>query len=159
MKLQLIPDDDRRLHIRCKPFNVRDPKFNDMRSLDEVVEEMFDLMKAKNGMGLAAPQVGITKRFFIMRHDGQDYTICNPKLISANARSESGVEGCLSFPGVRVRVERPESAKVRYTTPGGIKRIRTFRGVLARCFLHELDHLNGIVFTERGEILSVDVDS
>ncbi len=154
MKLTLIPDDDRRLRIKCKPFNVNSDSRGGIRDFKKIIEEMFVVMKTHNGMGLAAPQVGIMKRFFIMSHDGQDYVICNPKLISANARSESGVEGCLSFPGVRVRVERPESAKIRYTTPGGIKRTRTFRDVLARCFLHELDHLNGIVFTERGEIVS-----
>ena len=153
-KLILIPDSDPRLRTKSKPFNVRKPGFQDMRSLDEVVEEMLALMKANNGMGLAAPQVGINKRFFIMSHDGRDYACCNPSLISANVRTESAIEGCLSFPGVKVRVERSESAKVKYTTPGGVKRTHTFRGVLARCFLHELDHLNGIVFLDRGEIVT-----
>ncbi len=158
-KLTLIPDDDKRLRMKSKPFNVRNPRFefepwNKSISLDEVVAEMFTLMKDNNGMGLAAPQVGIAKRFFIMSYDGQDYTCCNPSLISASVRSESAIEGCLSFPGVRVRVDRSESVKVKYTTPGGIKRTRTFRGTLARCWLHELDHLNGIVFTERGEIVT-----
>jgi len=159
MNLKLIPDDDERLRVTSKPFNVRKPKFdfepwNKSVNLDEVVEDMFTLMKDNNGMGLAAPQVGINKRFFIMSYDEQDYVCCNPKLISANIRTESAIEGCLSFPGVKVRVERSESAKVQYTTPGGTKRTRTFRGVLARCFLHELDHLDGIVFTERGEIVT-----
>lgn len=152
-KLTLIPDDDRRLRIKCKPFNVSKPRFDDSRDLKEVIEEMFSLMKANNGMGLAAPQVGIMKRFFIMSYNGKDYACCNPRLISVNTRTESAVEGCLSFPGVRVRVTRPESAKVKYTTPGGTKRTRTFRGVLARCFLHELDHLNGIVFINQGDII------
>ena len=104
---------------------------------------MHQLMLEKNGVGLAAPQVGINRRFFLMRVEGKDYVCINPRIIKAHPKSITVKEGCLSFPGLEVPVERPATIKVEYQEQSGMKRSRTLKGTLARVFQHELDHLNG----------------
>ena len=147
MTLKLIPDSDPVLHTKCEVFNPRFPDF----PLQNVLDEMFVLMKEKNGMGLAAPQVGINKRFFIMEFDGQKIVCINPVIIRADKETKFLEEGCLSYPGTHVRVERSTKIRVSFLDRNGIKKTTTLHGIKARCFQHELDHLNGIVFLDRGE--------
>jgi peptide deformylase len=117
--------------------------------------DMIDLMLQCNGRGLAANQVGITKRVFVIHLTGDISPIAmfNPKIINQSSVEKLGEEGCLSFPDLWLNVKRPEVIDVEYLDNTGNKRIITLTGIDARCFLHELDHLNGITFnTKVGQV-------
>jgi peptide deformylase len=117
--------------------------------------DMIDLMIQCNGRGLAANQVGITKRVFVIHLIGDISPIAmfNPKIINQSSTEKLGEEGCLSFPDLWLNVKRPETIDAEYLDNAGNKRIITLTGIDARCFLHELDHLNGITFnTKVGQV-------
>lgn len=151
MSLDLVPEDSAVLHERCQPFNPRKPDFN----LDLLVTEMFITMKEHNGIGLAAPQVGVNKRLFIMSVEGEEFICINPSITKAYKETDLVAEGCLSYPGKRVSVERPTSIRVRYQNITGITKTVKLSGMKARCFQHELDHINGVTFLDRG--IAIDV--
>ena len=151
MSLELVPEDSKVLHERCEPFNPRSPDFN----LEMLVTEMFITMKQSGGIGLAAPQVGVNKRLFIMTVEGEDFICINPSIVKASKETDFLAEGCLSFPGKRVLVERPSWVRVRYQTITGITKTTRLRGMQARCFQHELDHINGVTFLDRGKAIDV----
>lgn len=145
--LTLIPDDDPVLHTACPIVNpsVDHPELGPW---DEIIKEMFSVMKNNNGCGLAAPQVGIQARLFLLDIDNIKYVCFNPKVTKASKDQITLVEGCLSYPGKKIAVPRPAKVATEYSTPSGIKRTKKMTGWQARAFQHELDHLNGIVFTE-----------
>ncbi len=153
MALKIIPDSDPILHTKCESFNPRKTDF----PLKETIKEMFDLMGEKNGIGLAAPQVGINLRFFVMEMGGVKKACINPKILWSDKELSDSPEGCLSYPGVSVRVVRPRSVMVQFMTVSGFTRKKTLRGTNARCFQHELDHLNGVVIGDIGELVSVGI--
>jgi len=112
------------------------------------------LMLDERGMGLAANQIGITKRFFAIGHDSFDTfqkhaIIWNPQVINSSEEKVIDVEGCLSFKGVFVKVERPKIIEVQYETTQGKTRFAKLDGMESKCFQHELDHLDGITFNKR----------
>jgi peptide deformylase len=114
------------------------------------------------GMGLAANQIGITKRFFAIGHESFDVfkkpaIIYNPVLVNADEEQELRQEGCLSFPGVWVQVSRPKTIMVRYQNNKGEFLLSRLEGLEARCFQHELDHLDGITFNKRVSKLKWDM--
>jgi peptide deformylase len=114
------------------------------------------------GMGLAANQIGITKRFFAIGHESFDVfkkpaIIYNPLIVSADEEQELGQEGCLSFPGVWVQVNRSRAVMVRYQNNKGEFLLSRLEGLEARCFQHELDHLDGITFNKRVSKLKWDM--
>jgi peptide deformylase len=113
-------------------------------------------MEANRGMGLAAPQIGMPLRFFVMRTtDGRSIACFNPQIISVSSDTEKGDEGCLSFPDLWLKVRRPIKAEVRYFDQNGNLVNETFENLNARAFQHELDHLNGVVFTTKVSNLSL----
>jgi peptide deformylase len=114
------------------------------------------------GMGLAANQIGITKRFFAIGHESFDVfkkpaIIYNPVLVNADEEQELEQEGCLSFPGVWVQVNRSRAVMVRYQNNKGEFLLSRLEGLEARCFQHELDHLDGITFNKRVSKLKWDM--
>jgi peptide deformylase len=116
--------------------------------------DMIKLMIAERGMGLAANQIGITKRFFAIGHDSFDTfkksaIIWNPQVINFSEEKVIDVEGCLSFKDVFVKVERPKIIEVQYETTQGKTRFAKLDGMESKCFQHELDHLDGITFNKR----------
>jgi peptide deformylase len=116
--------------------------------------DMIKLMLDERGMGLAANQIGITKRFFAIGHDSFDTfqkhaIIWNPQVINSSEEKVIDVEGCLSFKGVFVKVERPKIIEVQYETTQGKTRFAKLNGMESKCFQHELDHLDGITFNKR----------
>lgn len=115
------------------------------------LDEMLPLMKANNGMGLAANQVGITKRFFIMLDKkGQLHEFINPVLVEGEPVAGAQInEGCLSAPGVFVQVPRLSVVTVRAQNRHGEEFTVVAEGVEAVCVQHELDHLNGEFFLEK----------
>jgi peptide deformylase len=150
MTLELIPDDDPRLHSKAETFNQ-----HQWPELQETVNGMFELMFSFDGMGLAAPQVGIMKRLFVMWNSGSStqYVCINPRVIKIGKETKVKNEGCLSYPGKTVLVERPTEIRVTYQNLRGTKVTKKLTGIMARCFLHELDHLNGITFFDVGTLI------
>ena len=121
---------------------------------DKFEQDMIKLMLDERGMGLAANQIGITKRFFAIGHDSFDTfqkhaIIWNPQVINSSEEKVIDVEGCLSFKDVFVKVERPKIIEVQYETTQGKTRFAKLDGMESKCFQHELDHLDGITFNKR----------
>jgi peptide deformylase len=121
--------------------------------LIEIAGEMFEVMYENSGIGLAAPQVGISQRMLVLdlRQDGfPDYIMINPRII----RSEGSVdaeEGCLSVPELFGEINRAELVEVAYIDRDGEEQILQAEGLLARAIQHEIDHLNGVLFIDRLE--------
>ena len=116
--------------------------------------DMVKLMLDERGMGLAANQIGITKRFFAIGHDSFDTfqkhaIIWNPQVINSSEEKVIDIEGCLSFKNVFVKVERPKVIEVQYETTQGKTRFAKLDGMESKCFQHELDHLDGVTFNKR----------
>jgi peptide deformylase len=119
---------------------VMDPK--------ELESEMIKVMSSNQGMGLAANQVGIRTRMFVMGQEGYAVGIFNPIVEEAVGVNEDE-EGCLSFPGIYTKIKRPSSIKARWQNSDAEWQEAEIDGFTARCFLHEFDHLEGIVYQDR----------
>ena len=122
--------------------------------LEKFEHEMIKCMENEGGLGLAANQIGITKRFFAIGHDSFDTfqkhaIIWNPQVINSSEEKVIDVEGCLSFKDIFVKVERPKIIEVQYETTQGKTRFAKLNGMESKCFQHELDHLDGITFNKR----------
>ena len=120
--------------------------------IENFENEYIKLMLAENGIGLAANQVGITKRFFAIGHESFDTfqkhaIIWNPQVINSSIEKVIDVEGCLSFKNVFVKVERPKTIEVQYETTQGKTEFAKLDGMESKCFQHELDHLDGITLS------------
>ncbi|MGQ0813017.1 MAG: peptide deformylase [Gemmatimonadota bacterium] len=117
-----------------------------------LIADMFDTMYAEEGVGLAAPQVGISERIIIVDpHDEETeaFALINPEILEASRETEKNEEGCLSIPGVRDLVERSSQVRVRGLTEHGEVREFAAAGLLSRILQHEVDHLDGILFFDR----------
>jgi peptide deformylase len=112
-------------------------------------------MKLYNGLGLSANQCGVFERVFIVGNEEIVIVCINPKLIKASDDLIKDNEGCLSFPGLFLKVERAASVEVEYYDLQGKKYNTTFTGLTARCFLHELDHMNGITMDKHAKPLAL----
>ena len=122
--------------------------------LEKFETDMIRLMSDERGMGLAANQVGITKRFFAIGHESFDTfqkhaIIWNPQVINFSEEKIIDVEGCLSFKDIFIKVQRPKVIEVKYETTQGKTRFAKLNGMESKCFQHELDHLDGITFNKR----------
>jgi peptide deformylase len=127
------------------------PYYNDLEKFEV---DMVTAMLGAKGMGLAANQIGITKRFFAIGHETFDTfkkhaIIWNPQVIKASEEKVIDVEGCLSFKDVFVKVKRPKVIEVQYETTQGKTEFAELNGMESKCFQHELDHLDGITFNKR----------
>ena len=122
--------------------------------IEKFENDMIKFMLEKKGMGLAANQIGITKRFFAIGSETFDRfkksaIIWNPRLITQSEEKVIDEEGCLSFKGIFIKVERPKVIEVEYETTQGTKQTTRLNGMESKCFQHELDHLEGITFNTR----------
>jgi peptide deformylase len=124
-------------------------RFDD--SLRRQVSRMAGLMNDALGVGLAAPQLGISQRLLVYRvgPDAPVITLANPEIEWASAEREAGEEGCLSIPGITVDVERPLYVRVRALDEEGEARLVEASGLEARVIQHELDHLDGVLILDR----------
>jgi peptide deformylase len=118
-------------------------------SPEELVRAMSKFMSDTGGVGLAAPQLGIKKRIFIMGNFTKLVACINPKIVSLSEERENDLEGCLSFPDLFMKVKRPASCVVQYNTASGELVERELTGLESRVFLHEYDHLIGVTFDQR----------
>ena len=129
------------LHKVCRPVEKFDGKLHKL--LDDMKETLLDA----NGVGLAAPQVGILRRVVVVDTGDEMLELVNPELLETSGEQE-GAEGCLSVPGKYGLVKRPMVAKVRAQDRDGNWFEVEGEELIARCFCHEIDHLDGIVYTE-----------
>lgn len=129
------------LHKVCRPVEKFDGKLHKL--LDDMKETLLDA----NGVGLAAPQVGILRRVVVVDTGEEMLELVNPELLETSGEQE-GAEGCLSVPGKYGLVKRPMVAKVRAQGRDGNWFEVEGEELIARCFCHEIDHLDGIVYTE-----------
>ena len=114
-----------------------------------IEREMLELMRASNAIGLAGNQVGLLRRVFVMKlSDGREMGFFNPTILVGDNDLEEGEEGCLSFPNLWLKIKRSPSITAMYLDNTGKRCIIELEGLDARCFQHELDHLDGITFTE-----------
>ena len=131
--------------MQCQSFDFQNPPFDPIEFSQELVKFMYE----NNGIGLAANQVGVPYRIFAMRGSPQNFVCFNPRIVQAAAENIILEEGCLSFPGLIVKVKRPRHVRVRFQTPNGDTRTETFIGMTARIFQHEYDHLEGKLYFNR----------
>jgi len=122
------------------------------KSLNQFLENMIETMHEKDGIGLAAPQIGHSKKVLVvdispMDEDESPRAFINPEIIDSWGESVLE-EGCLSIPEVREEVVRPEGIEVQYQNPKGEKRVEKYEGWMARVLQHEIDHINGVLFID-----------
>lgn len=120
--------------------------------LRRLIDDMFETMYEAEGVGLAGPQVGVSRRVIVVDvHDDEakPFALINPRVVEASAATEKGEEGCLSIPGLSAVVERPERVAVEGLDRDGNPVRVEGDGLLARCLQHEIDHLDGILFIDR----------
>ncbi len=133
---------------------LKEDSINGYDDIELFENDMCNLMQKHNGIGLAANQIGITKNFFAIGSDTFDTfvkpaIIWNPRVIKFSKNKVTDVEGCLSFPGIFMKVERPEIVEVSYETTKGDTQYAKLEGIESKCFQHECDHLEGITFNKR----------
>ncbi|GHV00609.1 peptide deformylase [Clostridia bacterium] len=116
--------------------------------LAQLMDDLADTMRKEGGIGLAAAQVGILRRAAVVENEGKFYELINPVVVNTSGECADS-EGCLSVPDRRERITRPELVTVRaYNRKGEASEI-TVRGYTARAFLHEIDHMDGVLFIDR----------
>ena len=138
---KILTTQEPALHKVCKPVEKFDWR------LHRLLDDMADTLAEANGVGLAAPQVGILRRVVIVDTGEKILELVNPTLVETSGE-QIGAEGCLSVPGKYGLVKRPYYAKVRAQDRNGEWFEAEGEELIGRCFCHELDHLDGIVYTE-----------
>ena len=142
-KRKILTDSDPALRQVCKPVEKITPR------IETLLDDMIETMRDANGVGLAGPQVGVLRRIVVIEvEEGKVLELINPKII-AFAGEQEGLEGCLSLPGEVGTTCRPASVRVQAQDRNGKWCVYTGEDLKARCFCHEIDHLDGIVFTQR----------
>jgi len=138
---KILTDAEPALHKVCRPVEKFDWR------LHKLLKDMKDTLIDSNGVGLAAPQVGILRRVVLVDTGEEILELINPTLIETDGE-QTGAEGCLSVPGKYGLVTRPYYAKVRAQDRDGNWFEAEGEELIARCFCHELDHLDGIIYTQ-----------
>ena len=137
------------LRTRAEPVESFD---DELRAL---VEDMFETMYHAEGVGLAAPQIGISRRIMVVdvrddeREERGRFALVNPEIVAVSRETDRASEGCLSIPGLEEVVERPWAVEVRGYDPHGLEVVIEADDLLARALQHEIDHLDGVLFPDR----------
>jgi peptide deformylase len=137
-----LGNEDAALHKHCRAVTAFDSR------LHQLLDDLAETMTASNGMGLAAPQVGVLKRCCVIDTEEGVLELVNPEIIAAQGEI-TAIEGCLSVPGRAGRVVRPQQVTVRAQNRNGDTIEVTGEDMRAVCMCHEIDHLNGIVYVDK----------
>jgi len=140
--LNILNDTEETLRKKSRPVEKISPR------LHQLLDDMQETLKLSGGVGLAAPQVGILRRVVLVDNGEQVLELINPQIIETKGVQEEG-EGCLSVPGRWGITRRPAYVKVRAMDRNGKTYEADGTGIVARCFCHELEHLDGILFTDK----------
>ena len=162
MIYKLLPPSDERVLSSIAEFDIERFKEEEKIELKEFVDNMFETMKQYGGIGLSANQVGKPYRMFIMGdhlniEKGKKWVCINPKITNVTKDLIRYKEGCLTFPFLFLDIERPQDISVEYLDENLEKKEEHMTGIVARCFQHEFDHMQGIVFTEHVSKLKLDM--
>ena len=151
--LKILTEGDRQLRKTSRPVTEITSRTTTL------LDDMLETMRRADGVGLAAPQVGVLRRIVVIEvTEGEVLELINPEIVEASGE-QNGPEGCLSLPGKRGVVTRPSYVRVQALDRNGV--MQTYEGteLLARCFCHEIDHLDGILYTDKAsKMLDPDED-
>ena len=151
-RLNIITDNDPTLRKKSKEIKDITPR------IIQLLDDMVETMRHANGVGLAAPQVGVLRRAIVVEcEEGVVYKLVNPEIVSSDG-TQKGPEGCLSVPGKSGIVERPNHVIVSALNENGESIQVEGYELLARCLCHEIDHLNGILYTDKAEEMENDAE-
>jgi peptide deformylase len=148
---KLVPETDPILSEVMPEFDFSNPPVNPSLFASTLVESC----KYYRGYGLSANQCGFRYRVFVMGTNDDYVAFFNPEIINLSKEENHMIEGCLSFPLLGLKITRPSEIGVRYQDYTGEWKGATFSGISARCFQHELDHMNGIVYTSKTKPLAL----
>ena len=140
--LNIVKEGDETLRKRCRPVTEITPR------IIQLLDDMGDTLADADGAGLAAPQVGILRRIAICATENGLVELINPEIIATEGQ-QNELEGCLSVPGVWGITDRPAKVTVKALDRNGKEFTVTGEDLDARCFCHELDHLDGVLFTDK----------
>ena len=162
MTYTLLPPNDPRVLSGIAEFNIEIFKEDEKIELKEFADNMFETMKKYGGIGLSANQVGKPYKMFVMGdhpniEKGKKWVCINPKITNVTTDLIRYKEGCLTFPFLFLDIERPQDITVEYLDENLEKKEEHMTGIVARCFQHEFDHMQGIVFTEHVSKLKLDM--
>jgi peptide deformylase len=146
--MRVLKNPEKELRVRSEEVEKDQISNEDMQSL---IDNMIETMAVENGIGIAAPQVGVHQRVIIVDKDGDIDAYINPKIFSKSLRKVDSEEGCLSVPGVYGIVRRHKKVKVKALNRKGEKVQLSLSGMPAIIFQHEIDHLDGVLFIDRVE--------
>ena len=146
----LVAEDAEILRRKLAEFDFSNPPVNP----NEFASTLVETCKKNQGLGLSANQCGFPHRVFVMGANDDYVAFFNPKVVESTGEAHM-IEGCLSFPLLGLRITRPQEIVVEYQDFLGAKHTTKLNGISARCFLHELDHMNGIVYTDRAKPLAL----
>ncbi|MDD3284858.1 MAG: peptide deformylase [Patescibacteria group bacterium] len=154
MKLKITTYPNKILRTKLDDIEIFD-----IEKLQEIIKEMTRIMKKYDGIGLAANQVGLNTKIIVIEFNDKTMEFINPKITSKSLLKQESSEGCLSFPKISGIVNRPKNLQIQYQDIEGKKHKIKVSGLYATVFEHEIDHINGIIFTDKikkfieGEIL------
>jgi peptide deformylase len=151
--MKLIESSNPILTTPCQPFDFKNPPFDPIEFSKEFIKFMYE----SNGIGLAANQIGIPYRIFAMRGMPENFVCFNPKIVQRSEQEVVLEESCLTYPGLIVKIKRPQHIRVRFTTPNGDTRTEQFTGISARIFQHEMMHIEGKTFKDYMSKLSLEI--
>lgn len=140
--LNILKEGDEALRKKCRPVEEITPR------ILQLLDDMHETLEKAQGVGLAAPQVGVLRRIVIVEIGDKKYEMINPEIIATKGKREE-IEACLSVPDKYGLVKRPAWVKVRATDRNGNVYEAEGDGLMARCFCHELDHLDGTLYIDR----------
>jgi peptide deformylase len=149
--LRLVKENDPILAQTMPKFDFDNPPIDP----NTLASRLVDTCKQYRGLGLSANQCGLPYRVFVMGSEDEYVAFFNPEVTHVTEQTAHMTEGCLSFPFLGLKITRPSEIKVKYQDFTGAEKESTFSGISARCFLHELDHMNGVVYTERVKPLAL----
>jgi peptide deformylase len=146
----LVDESSKILRQKMPEFDFQNPPVN----ANQFASTLVETCKKNKGLGLSANQCGFPHRVFVMGANDDYVAFFNPKLVTSMGEAHM-IEGCLSFPLLGLRITRPQEIVVEYQDYLGVKHTTRLNGISARCFLHELDHMDGIVYTDRAKPLAL----
>ena len=136
---------------------VEEKPYNNSLSSQKIGYHLLDFMYSNDGIGLSANQVGLNYRMFVMGNNDTQYICWNPQILEYSGDLVDKMEGCLSFPNLFFKVKRCEQIKVRYLNEYGLSVTSNLSDIWSHCFQHELDHLDGVLFTHKISKLKLDM--
>jgi len=145
MSKEIVKFPDKILSTPTANFDFVTPQVNP----HELVREMLEIMNANKGIGLSANQIGYSVRVFVMRGVDQNYACFNPKIVGHSEEENTLEEGCLSYPGLNIKIKRWNTVRLRFQTASGGIDTLSVAGLTARVIQHEIDHLDGYPFYNR----------